>query len=1117
MRSQLTDYGFDFNKIPLYCDNLSAIALCFNNVQHSRSKHIDIRHHFIREQVERGVVELYFVTTDYQLADIFTKALPRQQFEFILPRLDTMADMTAPTGQALTMAPPVCTNDQIMPRIRWVQTGYLKFSTKGTKREVYRMPIPDSLITADLREASYYQEYLANVVKHRWFLAGEPARLTPDETFKGQARPDPGDAEAKVQSISSLVVHAGSDQAEEVPAVEPRVADEEADYQKAESLKTAHAVHHGPLPPVVIREPESGKYQPPPKVPGKGKAKVTEEQVAHDLLNSEEESKKVLTEASKGGNDDVQTGPNPDVQDEGQKEIDADTLDEGQAGSNPDERSEGQAGPDPGITGNEEQSIPNPVVHAGSDREHMDLDVTKASPQPSMEQLDEGFLATAYPKIQESLKRAVEEQVLLEEPASSSGTLSSLHHLSKDISFGDQFFSDKPLDVDKNTETKPVSPKEHQQFKATTTDTTTTTTTTTVPPPQAQQQSTSEAMMVKRIGELEHILANLIQVNKNIEERLDKHGARLYTLEQLEIPQQVSIAISKVVTDVVDWAMQAPLRNRFRDLPEADMKEILHQRMWETESYKTHEDHSLLFEALENSMNRDHSEEFASFISLTPADLDMDEDMAPDEQAQLSDDKDIGSAHIPTVNLRQGWWKPFEEERPTTPKPAWSIRSSGVPVPTNDWASALASNYSPPPEDSLLAQTGDTAIFMDWFCKRRGITELKPQDLINFGLKRSENTILLQCMVSLTGGSKDNDSTLTDTRLKVIAVQSGHTCKSSVLYESKSFLCHLNHLPPKDKKNLTTAVNQWTRQLVIRQRVKDFQLGIESYQTQVNLIKPQWTATGFEYKHEYTVIESPRAVIFRDKYGVQMMMHFNEIHKFSDGTLLQIDEALVYRVKEFRINRLNPGLNTRFWTRKDVDRCNAFMFAIQRRLRTRRIFRNLESFFGGRVAVCSSLRSPKSKRTIESRAKRSSKIISLGHDSTLLASSHTVKSKTDIKNPTHCPCVGFNSLVHSLRALSALRRSGLRTASTAAKPCQGDSSEFYLITCRIPAVAAAGQKDVNSQLHAHSSKSLSMTAKKTYNTASATLMYAVMIEDSMGMRVLMSQPHKMAMFNNKDD
>ncbi|GJV80441.1 copia protein [Tanacetum coccineum] len=75
MRSQLTDYGLGFNKIPMYCDNKSVIALCCNNVQRSRSKHIDIRFHFIKEQVENGVIELYFVNTEYQLADIFAKPL----------------------------------------------------------------------------------------------------------------------------------------------------------------------------------------------------------------------------------------------------------------------------------------------------------------------------------------------------------------------------------------------------------------------------------------------------------------------------------------------------------------------------------------------------------------------------------------------------------------------------------------------------------------------------------------------------------------------------------------------------------------------------------------------------------------------------------------------------------------------------------------------------------------------------------------------------------------------------------------------------------------------------------------------------------------------------------
>ncbi|GKD66872.1 hypothetical protein Tco_1308980 [Tanacetum coccineum] len=64
-----------------------AIALCCNNVQHSRSKHIDIIHHFIKEHVENGVVELYFIITEYQLADIFTKALPRERRAFLIDKL----------------------------------------------------------------------------------------------------------------------------------------------------------------------------------------------------------------------------------------------------------------------------------------------------------------------------------------------------------------------------------------------------------------------------------------------------------------------------------------------------------------------------------------------------------------------------------------------------------------------------------------------------------------------------------------------------------------------------------------------------------------------------------------------------------------------------------------------------------------------------------------------------------------------------------------------------------------------------------------------------------------------------------------------------------------------
>ncbi|GJZ71668.1 retrovirus-related pol polyprotein from transposon TNT 1-94 [Tanacetum coccineum] len=87
MRTQLKDYGFNYNKIPLYCDSQSAITISCNPVQHSRTKHIHTRYHFIKEQVENGIIELYFVRTEYQLADMFTKALPEERFQYLVRRI----------------------------------------------------------------------------------------------------------------------------------------------------------------------------------------------------------------------------------------------------------------------------------------------------------------------------------------------------------------------------------------------------------------------------------------------------------------------------------------------------------------------------------------------------------------------------------------------------------------------------------------------------------------------------------------------------------------------------------------------------------------------------------------------------------------------------------------------------------------------------------------------------------------------------------------------------------------------------------------------------------------------------------------------------------------------
>ncbi|GKA82438.1 hypothetical protein Tco_0789186 [Tanacetum coccineum] len=1009
--------------------------------------------------------------------------------------------------------------------------GYLKFSAKRTKREVFGMLIPNELITDDIREADYYDAYLKKVAKHQRYLAGEevsdpdspapkPAKSTKPKITK-QAKPaTPKAASKKPQPAPTKPKEKKRKQAKEtteatppakrakagkvakkrtlkksqqlvdefvdegIPLTEPGFGDLEADTQRAieESLKDAHGAHRGPLPPVVFRETDTGKFQPLPEVEGKGKEKVAPiEPSGHDESSSMY-AELGLTESDTESDEEV-----PPV-------VKSGAPDEGQAGPNPGIQDEGQARPNPG-NDTVSQTLSTPGVHAGPNLEHTDAEATDATSQPQPGQMDEEFTATAYPNIQENLKLTVDDPVIPEEPASSTGTLSSLQHLAKDFSFGDQFFNDKPPEANNEKATAdteaesmvsvtihqdtsvippmtspvidlvsvPDSPTVHRTFPTTTATTATTTMTTiltTIPLPLQPQQVSSDSILLNRLGELEQHIADLVDANQALEERLDKHGSRLYRLENQDIPNQLSTAMDEIVTDVVDWAMHAPLRECFRDLPEADMKEILHNRMWESKSYQTHEDHMTLYEALEKSMARDNRDQLLSdlaevrkkkkkrhgspktpsssppphpqqlpagpsgtsgasgasgssqspppppppsntqggqststaapsssktaasaeytawtmtdttikpSISPIPEELHMGDDSTADEQAYSSSGEDVGRDHIPMVNLRQSWWKPITEDRPATPEPAWSIPSSDLTVPTNNWASALNSTYTPPPENSLLAQIGDMTTFMDYHKIGRpalSISKMKAAYYPDVGLEQmvpDQMRIEEECKYDVAamyvfpmyGYNYMKKIILRRADLKEYVIAERDF---KYLYPSDfedlyllNLQGHLNHLSPGDKKILTTTVNLWTRNLVIRQRVKDFQLGIESYQTQLNLTKPRWDAKGFEYKHDFTVIDSPRAVTFRDKYGVQMIMRFNEIHKFSDGTLHQIDEALDYRVKEFRVNRRNPGLDTRFWTKKDVDRSKEFMFAIQKRLKTRRIFRNLESFVGGRI------------------------------------------------------------------------------------------------------------------------------------------------------------------------
>nr|GEY54843.1 hypothetical protein [Tanacetum cinerariifolium] len=359
---------------------------------------------------------------------------------------------------------------------------------------------------------------------------------------------------------------------------------------------------------------------------------------------------------------------------------------------------------------------------------------------------------------------------------------------------------------------------------------------------------------------------------------------------------------------------------------------------------------------------------------LSPIDSMILDDSILDEQVHLSDDQDSRNNHLPTADSRKGWRKPLPaEERPATPKPTWSIPSSTTEDMKNflNWYYRQV-NKTVLTQADLKGQAYKVvkAFYPDVIHLYKGsslalsISKIKAASYLEFGLELlvSEQiwiddvcTYDISAKYSIShwwfnrqkfyidkhaSPSRQNEVRSTMRILNVVRIKAysryGYDYLSEIIlrradfqehtsaekdfknlhpsdFEDLNFLLlqdHLGHLPSSDKRMLSTAVKLWTRNLVIRQRVEDFQLGIKSYQTQLNLTKLGWDATGYEFKHNYTIIESSRVVVFPVNNNERKIMWFNEIYKFSNGTLIRILGALAYRVKEFKIKRLNPSMNT---------------------------------------------------------------------------------------------------------------------------------------------------------------------------------------------------------------
>ncbi|GJX39766.1 retrovirus-related pol polyprotein from transposon TNT 1-94 [Tanacetum coccineum] len=446
--------------------------------------------------------------------------------EIICVSLDTMADMNIPTNdvpaeQPPAIAPPIKTDDQILPSRKLGACRQKAFTASSTipsiyiqqfwdtirsvekdGREIFSMAIPDAFLTDEIKKAPFYSEYLEHVAKYQQYLdedhgkakeGGVPkspkaTKVTKPKIAKQTKPSTPKAAKVTKPANDTAPKHTSSQPPKStpmptepskkdqgVPEKEPAFDDEEANLQRALKLSLKELETQGPARPVVIRELDSGRIQPLPDVQDQFIFQRCTPIPIEPFGHAESPSL-----------DAEQALTDSEV--ESDKEVPgiyAGVQDEGQAGSNP-----GDA---------------------------------------------------------ENLKLPSEDQVVLEEPASSTGTLSSLQNLDKELSFTNQFpFGDhkknEPEKINRNQSSVnglTVSTTIHAPLPTSTATVTTITTTTYLPPPPPQpQQSSFDPILLQRISELEQHMADLIQSNLALEERLDKHGSKLYNLENLNIPHK---------------------------------------------------------------------------------------------------------------------------------------------------------------------------------------------------------------------------------------------------------------------------------------------------------------------------------------------------------------------------------------------------------------------------------------------------------------------------------------------------------------------------------------------------------------------------------------------------
>ncbi|GKC01227.1 hypothetical protein Tco_0987363, partial [Tanacetum coccineum] len=270
------------------------------------------------------------------------------------------------------------------------------------------------------------------------------------------------------------------------------------------------------------------------------------------------------------------------------------------------------------------------------------------------------------------------------------------------------------------------------------------------------------------------------------------------------------------------------------------------------------------------------------------------------------------------------WFK--KPEKPPTPDPYWSKRQQVDFRPPQTWISQAALAEEPP---ASFDEFNDTSFdFSAFVLNRLKILNLT-QEILDYGhleeikVRRDDQQLYT---------FKEGDFK----RLRLQDIED----MLLILVQEK-----LTNLTIDERYDLNVAMCMFTRRIVIQRRVEDLQLGVESYQKKLNLTKFNTYRPNIRNKTAYTSHSDPHGIIYVDQFKRKRLMHTDELHKFSDGTLNDVRTALHDITTGIRMEYLPM----RKWSNLDKKRAQVMVQDIDKQLYQRRLMWNLEMFVGGRI------------------------------------------------------------------------------------------------------------------------------------------------------------------------